>query len=108
MNAVFFIALRSDPVSGPERRRLPRCSHGARHSARWKPLRSIHDLPGREWTAAGSVDTAGNDAGIVKNLPGKARRHFIVVVHSNLGDRYLAVDRPADQPGIYPLAYSEK
>ncbi len=56
----------------------------------------------------GLVDTAGNDAGIVKNLPGKSRRHFIVVIHSNLGDRYIDVNRPADAPGIYPLAYSEK
>ncbi len=56
----------------------------------------------------GLVDTAGNDAGIVNNLPGKARRHFIVVVHSNLGDRYSDANRPADPPGIYPVAYTEK
>jgi hypothetical protein len=56
----------------------------------------------------GLVDTAGNDAGIVRNLPGKACRHFIVVIHSNLGDRYIDVNRPADPPGIYPVAYTEK
>jgi len=56
----------------------------------------------------GLVDTAGNDAGIVHNLPGKARRSFIVVIHSNLGDRYTDVNRPADPPGVFPVAYSEK
>jgi hypothetical protein len=54
------------------------------------------------------VNTAGNDAGIVRNLPGKPRRHYIVVVHANLGNRYTDANRPADLPGIYPVAYTEK
>ncbi|GAA1683993.1 hypothetical protein GCM10009765_36720 [Fodinicola feengrottensis] len=52
--------------------------------------------------------TAGNDAGIVTSLPGKAGRHFIVVVNSNLGDRYIDTNRTADPPGIYPVQYTEK
>jgi hypothetical protein len=56
----------------------------------------------------GFVDTSGNDAGIVHSLPGKAGRNYIVVVHCNLGNRYIDVNRPADPPGIYPVQYSEK
>jgi hypothetical protein len=56
----------------------------------------------------GLVDTSGNDAGIVHNLPGKAGRHYIVAVHANLGDRYTDPNRPADPPGIFPVAYTEK
>jgi hypothetical protein len=56
----------------------------------------------------GFVDTSGNDAGIVKSLPGKDQRNYIVVIQSNLGDRYIDVNRPADPPGIYPVVYTEK
>jgi hypothetical protein len=56
----------------------------------------------------GFTDTSGNDAGIVRSLPGKRWRNYIVVVHANLGDRYVDVNRPADPPGIYPVAYTEK
>ncbi|MCW2611741.1 MAG: hypothetical protein JWM15_2987 [Cryptosporangiaceae bacterium] len=56
----------------------------------------------------GLTDTSGNDAGIVRSLPGKPRRNYIVVVHANLGDRYIDANRPADPPGVYPVAYTEK
>ncbi|MGH3741258.1 MAG: serine hydrolase [Micromonosporaceae bacterium] len=56
----------------------------------------------------GFVDTSGNDAGIVKSLPGRTKRNYIVVVHSNLGDRYIDPHRPADPPGVYPVVYTEK
>ncbi|WP_163506854.1 serine hydrolase [Fodinicola acaciae] len=56
----------------------------------------------------GFVDTSGNDAGIVDSLPGKTRRHYIIAVHCNLGNRYIDPNRPADPPGIYPVQYSEK
>lgn len=56
----------------------------------------------------GFVDTSGNDAGIVNSLPGKPKRDYVVVVNSNLGNRYVDKNRPADPPGIYPVAYSEK
>jgi hypothetical protein len=56
----------------------------------------------------GLVDTSGNDAGIVHNLPGKPGRNFVVVVHSNLGDRYVDPNRPADPLGTYRVAYTEK
>lgn len=56
----------------------------------------------------GYVDTAGGDAGIVTSLPGKSERRYIVVVHSNLGDRYIDPNRPADPPGVYPVRYTEK
>jgi hypothetical protein len=35
-------------------------------------------------------------------------RNYIVVVNSNLGARYTDANRPADPPGIYPVAYTEK
>ena len=56
----------------------------------------------------GLTDTSGNDAGIVRSLPGKPWRHYIVVVHANLGDRYVDANRPADPPGVYPVAYTER
>lgn len=56
----------------------------------------------------GYIDTSGQDAGIVRNLPGAEERHYIVAIHSNLGNRYIDVDRPADPPGIYPVQYTEK
>jgi hypothetical protein len=56
----------------------------------------------------GLVDTAGGDAGIVRSLPRKQSRRYIVAVHSNLGTRYVDPDRPPDPPGILPVAYSEK
>jgi hypothetical protein len=56
----------------------------------------------------GLVDTAGGDAGIVRSLPGEKSRRYIVVVHSNLGTRYIDPNRPPDPPGIFPVAYSEK
>jgi hypothetical protein len=56
----------------------------------------------------GLTDTSGNDAGIVRSLPGQRWRHYIVVVHANLGDRYVDAYRPADPPGVYPVAYTEK
>jgi hypothetical protein len=31
-----------------------------------------------------------------------------VAVHANLGDRYTDPNRPADPPGIFPVAYTEK
>ncbi|EXG80397.1 serine hydrolase [Cryptosporangium arvum] len=56
----------------------------------------------------GLADTSGNDAGIVKSLPGKPFRSYIVSVHSNLGYRYVDADRPADPAGVYPVQYTEK
>ncbi|SHN26169.1 Beta-lactamase enzyme family protein [Cryptosporangium aurantiacum] len=56
----------------------------------------------------GLADTSGNDAGIVKSLPGKPFESYIVSVHSNLGYRYIDPDRPADPAGTYPVQYTEK
>jgi hypothetical protein len=56
----------------------------------------------------GLADTSGNDAGIVHSLAGKPSRNYIVVVHSNLGYRYIDVNRPADPAGVYPVQYTEK
>ncbi len=56
----------------------------------------------------GYIDTSGQDAGIVRNLPGAEDRHYIVAIHSNLGSRYIDAHRPADPPGIYPVQYTEK
>ena len=56
----------------------------------------------------GLADTSGNDAGIVKALPGEAWRSYLVVVGSNLGYRYVDPNRPADPAGVYPVQYTEK
>ncbi|GAB3425361.1 serine hydrolase [Flindersiella endophytica] len=56
----------------------------------------------------GLSDHGGVDAGIVHSLPGKPVRNYIMVVNSNLGARYTDANRPADPPGIYPVAYTEK
>jgi hypothetical protein len=56
----------------------------------------------------GLSDHGGVDAGIVHSLPGKPVRNYVMVVNSNLGARYTDANRPADPPGIYPVAYTEK
>lgn len=56
----------------------------------------------------GHVSTAGMDAGIVHSLAGKSARHYVVVVSSNLGSRYVDRNKPADPPGIYPVLLSQK
>ncbi|GAA0254331.1 hypothetical protein GCM10010492_63870 [Saccharothrix mutabilis subsp. mutabilis] len=56
----------------------------------------------------GWVDTTGSDAGIVKSLRGKDKRNYIVVVFGNLGTDYVDPHRPADQPGLFPVLYTEK
>ncbi|MCX2947965.1 serine hydrolase [Lentzea sp. NEAU-D7] len=55
------------------------------------------------WTA-----TAGSDAGIVKSLPGKNKRDYVVVVFGNLGMDYTDPVRPADPPGVFPVLYTQK
>jgi hypothetical protein len=56
----------------------------------------------------GWTSTSGSDAGIVKSLPGKDRRDYIVVVFSNLGMDYTDTARPADPPGVFPVLYTQK
>jgi hypothetical protein len=56
----------------------------------------------------GWVNNTGSDAGIVKSLPGKAGRHYIIAVFSNLGDQYTDPNRPATPPGTVPVEYTEK
>ncbi|WP_447005954.1 serine hydrolase [Saccharothrix isguenensis] len=56
----------------------------------------------------GWVDTTGSDAGIVKSLPGKEKRNYIVVLFGNLGTDYVDTHRPADPPGVFPVLYTEK
>lgn len=58
----------------------------------------------------GLVSNGGADAGIVKNLPGKDQRSYVVVVFSNLGDQYRD-PTPPWQPtpsGVYPVAHTQK
>jgi hypothetical protein len=56
----------------------------------------------------GWTSTAGSDAGIVKSLPGKNKRDYIVVVFGNLGMDYADTVRPADPPGVFPVLYTQK
>ncbi|GAA4638488.1 hypothetical protein GCM10023196_096390 [Actinoallomurus vinaceus] len=56
----------------------------------------------------GLVSNSGSDAGIVKSLPGKNGRNYIIAVFSNLGDQYQDPNRPPTAPGAHPVAYSEK
>ncbi|MEQ4208383.1 serine hydrolase [Actinopolymorpha sp. B9G3] len=51
---------------------------------------------------------AAADVGIVRSLPGAPERHYIVAVFTNLGQRFTDADKPADPPGTYPVAYTEK
>ncbi|MCW3478275.1 class A beta-lactamase-related serine hydrolase [Neisseriaceae bacterium JH1-16] len=48
----------------------------------------------------GSTENYGSDAGIVCGIPGRATRHYIVSLTSNLGERYAD---PALSPGCYPM-----
>jgi len=49
----------------------------------------------------GCTENYASDAGIVRGLPGRARRHYIVALTSNLGERYAD---PALAPACYPAA----
>jgi hypothetical protein len=51
---------------------------------------------------------AASDVGIVRSLPGAPDRHYIVAVFTSLGQRFADADKPADPPGTYPVAYTEK
>jgi hypothetical protein len=51
---------------------------------------------------------AAADVGIVRSLPGAPGRHYIVAVFTNIGQRFSDADKPADPPGTYPVAYTEK
>lgn len=48
----------------------------------------------------GLTENAASDAGIVKSLPGKADRKYIIVALSNLGYRYIDTDRQEVQPAV--------
>ncbi|HUQ56304.1 serine hydrolase [Lentzea sp.] len=56
----------------------------------------------------GWTNTSGADAGIVRSLPGKAGRHYVVVVFGNLGMDYVDAGRPADPPSVFPVLYTQK
>jgi hypothetical protein len=56
----------------------------------------------------GWVSNSGADAGIVQSLPGKAYRHYIIAVFSNLGDQYQDPSRPATPAGTVPVEYTQK
>jgi len=56
----------------------------------------------------GWVSNSGSDAGIVTSLPGKAYRHYIIAVFSNLGDQYQDPKRPLTPTGVVPVEYTQK
>ncbi|WP_157250373.1 serine hydrolase [Nonomuraea typhae] len=56
----------------------------------------------------GWVNNSGADAGIVRSLPGKDGRHYIVVAFTNLGTQYTDANRPPAEPGILPVTSTEK
>jgi Beta-lactamase enzyme family len=56
----------------------------------------------------GLVNNSAADSGIVKSLPGKAGRSYIISVFSNLGDQYIDPNRPATPPGTYAVTYTQK
>ncbi|MEV4758418.1 serine hydrolase [Micromonospora sp. NPDC049559] len=56
----------------------------------------------------GWVGNSGSDAGIVRSLPGKPYRHYIIAVFSNLGDQYQDPQRPATPTGVVPVEYTQK
>lgn len=55
----------------------------------------------------GLVADAAGDAGIVRSLPGKPERNYIVVVFTNLGQRGDSY-RPSSPPGTYPPPVTER
>ncbi|MWK35753.1 hypothetical protein GEV43_18040 [Actinomadura sp. J1-007] len=56
----------------------------------------------------GWVNNSAGDAGIVRALPGKGGRSYVIVVFSNLGTQYVDANRTATPPGVYPYTYTEK
>jgi hypothetical protein len=56
----------------------------------------------------GWVNNTGSDAGIVRSLPGKPYRHYVITVFSNLGDQYQDPQRPATPAGVVPVEYTQK
>ncbi|WP_433474876.1 serine hydrolase [Spirillospora sp. CA-142024] len=56
----------------------------------------------------GWVNNSGADAGIVRALPGKGGRSYVIVVFSNLGTQYVDARRPKTPPGIFPFSFTEK
>jgi hypothetical protein len=56
----------------------------------------------------GWTNNSGTDAGIVKSLPGKPGRHYVIAVYSNLGDQYQDPGRPVTPTGTTPVEYTEK
>jgi len=44
----------------------------------------------------GLTENFGSDAGIVRGIPGRARRHYIISFFSNLGHRYTDTDKASD------------
>jgi hypothetical protein len=48
----------------------------------------------------GLTENAAGDAGIVKSLPGQAKRSYVIVSFSNLGYRYIDTDRQEVQPAV--------
>ena len=56
----------------------------------------------------GWVNNSGADAGIVRSLPGAAKRHYIISVFSNLGDQYRDPERPPTPAGTVPVEYTQK
>ncbi|MEV5708774.1 serine hydrolase [Actinoallomurus sp. NPDC052274] len=48
----------------------------------------------------GLSENAVSDAGIVKSLPGKPNRHYIIAAFSNLGYRYIDPNRQEVQPSV--------
>jgi Beta-lactamase enzyme family len=56
----------------------------------------------------GLSNQAGADAGIVTSLPGAAPRRYVVVVFTNLGQRFADAHKPPDPRGTYSVSYTEK
>jgi hypothetical protein len=56
----------------------------------------------------GWVNNSAADAGIVRALPGKGGRHYIIAVFSNLGTQYIDAGRPETPSGIFPFSFTEK
>ncbi|MFF5263911.1 serine hydrolase [Actinomadura viridis] len=80
--------------------------NGSRFGADVRPCNAKAEVTFAHKT--GWVNNAAGDAGIVRALPGKGGRSYIVVVFSNLGTQYVDANRPSTPEGIYPYSYTEK
>jgi hypothetical protein len=96
---------RGIPALLPERW-IPDERNGGDRSARAPDIRACNAAARVTFAhKTGLTHNFGSDAGIVRGIPGRARRHYIIAFFSNLGHRYTDADKasgpnPCEELGI--------